>query len=293
MDTVQPALEHFEPAPSESAFPSIPAAYALARLSEAVWASGPHPGLQSRDLLLSQASDGQMGALQFQATRAGSVPRWLATSPTFGFIYVTSGTLMFQAPGGEALTLRAGDAAIQEAVVQDWPVQWSEDLNLVEITAGPRGAERVRSPECLLDFAPPGQVASLAAVQHLVNRDIPENFQAGSGLRSFLAYRDFGPMAATERRVHIHQIDAVETPEGGTGWHVHSMSQLFYVTRGWVDIAVEGQGSIHMVAGDAMCIGHDTRHNVHRFSTDYSLIELCLPGDYSTVVRPAPAAAAA
>jgi hypothetical protein len=36
-----------------------------------------------------------------------------------------------------------------------------------------------------------------------------------------------------------------------------------------------------------MRIGHDTRHNVHRFSPDYSLIELCLPAGYSTIGRPA------
>ena len=46
---------------------------------------------------------------------------------------------------------------------------------------------------------------------------------------------------------------------GGTGWHVHSMSQLFFVFKGWVDIGVEGQGWTRMVAGDAMCIASDMR----------------------------------
>lgn len=111
---------------------------------------------------------------------------------------------------------------------------------------------------------------------------------SASGPRRFLEYRDLKVIDATKRRLHIHQVRAVNAPEGGTGWHVHSMSQLFYVFRGWVDIAVEKHGNIRMVAGDAMCIGSDMRHNVSKFSADYDLVEICLPADYSTVPMPAP-----
>jgi hypothetical protein len=32
-----------------------------------------------------------------------------------------------------------------------------------------------------------------------------------------------------------------------------------------------------------MCISAGTRHNVPAFSSDYAIIELCIPADYDTV----------
>ena len=271
-----------------SEYVAIPVDYALGLQADAVWRSGPFPTLSFRDLLLHDASAGQMSSIEIRAEAEGAAERWFPVSPIFSFVYLIAGELSFEGPDGANLTLKQGDTAQQAALVQGWRVRWTRNLRLVEITTGRRGGERVAHPAPLLDFPAPGPLAGPSQAVHLVSRNVPENFEVGKGPRKFLSYRDFLAAESTNRRIHIHQIDAIDTPEGGTGWHIHSMSQLFYVTRGWVDIAVEKHGTTRMLAGDVMCIGFGTMHNVFRFSPDYSLIELCLPADYSTEARPAP-----
>jgi uncharacterized cupin superfamily protein len=269
-------------APSESPFKAVPMDYALARLEDARWSPGPHPGLRMRDCLLEQASKGQMASRHFAAERAGSAERWPIGRRSFDFLFLLAGTLTIATATGEEITLGKGDSAIQDVLRQDRPVRWSADFEAVDIVAPAPGASV--QPVELLDL-PRKTSADLAS---LVSRDVPENYAAGKGPRRFMIYRDLHAMAQTDRRLHVHLVRAVEAPEGGTGWHVHSMSQLFYVARGWVDIAVDGVGVVHMVRGDAMCVANGMRHNVFRFSPDYDVLEMCLPGDYSTVPTPAP-----
>jgi quercetin dioxygenase-like cupin family protein len=269
-------------AESVSPFLAIPMKYALARLSDGGWASGPIAGLQQRDLLLRQASSGQMGALHMRAVASGSAAAWGAHLP-FRFLYVTSGALSFRLRD-DAMTLAAGDTALTETLALASDIAWSADFEAVEITA-PAAGENV-NPEPLLAMPLPtlDQAAAIAGI----TRDTPDAYKVGNGPRRYFKYRDLGVIDATDRRIHIHQVSAVDTPEGGTGWHIHSMSQLFYVFSGWVDINIEGQGLVHMEGGDAMCICADMGHNVAGFSADYDLIEVCLPADYSTKDIPAP-----
>ena len=69
---------------------------------------------------------------------------------------------------------------------------------------------------------------------------------------------------------------------GGTGWHNHTMSQLFVVLSGWANIAVGGRGERVMRAGDAMCLRAGMRHDVPAYSADYTVLEMCIPADYET-----------
>jgi uncharacterized cupin superfamily protein len=272
-------------APSESKFSAIPMEYSLARLAGAQWTPGPHPGLKTRDFMLGKASGGQMGSVHIAAEAAGGADRWASKACPFEFLYVTGGTLAITTRGGRTITLYKGDCAVQDVLWQDRPVTWSADFQAIEITAPIRGP--AISPVDLLNFSRK-PAKSEDQMTSCVNRDVKENYQIGQGPRRFMVYRDLGPMGETDRRVHIHLVRAVDTPPGGTGWHVHSMSQIFYVIRGWVDIAVDGADPSHMEVGDAMCIAKGMRHDVPKFSHDYDVLEMCLPGDYSTVATPAP-----
>jgi quercetin dioxygenase-like cupin family protein len=273
-------------APSESPFPAVPMEYAWATITNARLAPGPHDGLKSRDLLLHEASNGQMGSLHIAAEREGEAPFWVAPEGSvFAFLYVLSGTLILQTGDGGAVTLRKGDSVSQDVLTQGQIARWSADFTGIEITAPARNST-VETVE-LLKLGPKARETRADALETRISRDRPGSF-VPHGLRKFMAYRDLGTLDETDRRIHIHVVRAIDTPTGGTGWHVHSMSQIFYVLRGWVDIAVDEQGVKRMVAGDAMCIANGMRHNVFRFSPDYDVLEMCLPGDYSTVPTPTP-----
>jgi quercetin dioxygenase-like cupin family protein len=119
--------------------------------------------------------------------------------------------------------------------------------------------------------------------------DEPGSHVTDNRVRSFFSYRDLpsGPMG--DGRMLFQEVRAVGTPEGGTGWHHHTMSQLFYVLTGTVEISVEGHGTMNLVPGDAMCIRAGMVHNVSVFSPDYTLVELCVPAVYDTTPVDAPA----
>jgi uncharacterized cupin superfamily protein len=272
-------------APSESPFGAIPMEYSLSRLADAKWAPAAHRGLKMRDFHLARASGSQMGSIHIAADRAGDAPLWASQNCPFEFLYLMSGSLTITTRGGTAITLNKGDCALQDVLWQDGPVRWSADFQAIEITAPARGS--TVTPADLLKLSRKSAKGE-SQLETCVNRDVAENYVAGQGPRRFMVYRDLGTMAETDRRIHIHLVRAVDTPPGGTGWHVHSMSQIFYVVRGWVDIAVDGAGASRMEVGDAMCIGKGMRHDVPSFSHDYDVLEMCLPGDYSTVATPAP-----
>jgi uncharacterized cupin superfamily protein len=269
-------------APAESPFKAVPMAFALARLEGATWTSGPHDGLRMRDCLLAQGSSHQMASRHMAAERAGVAPCWSTAGSTFDFIFLLAGTLTLTTQAGAEITLGKGDSAIQDVLRQGRQVRWSADFEAIDIVAPCPGVHV--EPVDLLRI-PRKQATDLDS---LISRDRAENYAAGKGPRRFMIYRDLHALAQTDRRIHVHLVRAVDVPPGGTSWHVHSMSQIFYVTRGWVDIAVDGVGVVHMVKGDAMCIANGMRHNVFAFSPDYDVLEMCLPGDYSTVPTPEP-----
>lgn len=281
--------EYFD-APSVSDFNAVPLDFALARLSQAEWSDHAGGALRARDLHLGAASKGQMGARHVEAVRAGSAEAWPAEGdPYFRFLYVVSGSASIEGPNETSLSLKPGDAVSLLDRTLLGRAEWDDEFGVVEITAPDPAAANGTDVVELLDSL--RREAATRKDRTATSRETPESFSNENGLRSFMTYRDLGVNALTGRRIHIHGIRVTGTPPGGTGWHVHSMSQLFYVLRGWVDIAVEGQGEIRMQAGDAMCVANGMRHNVFEFSPDYELIEMCLPTDYSTVPTEPPAGA--
>jgi len=263
-------------APSMSRFEPVPMTFALARTEGATWSADALTGLKQRDLGIGAASDGQVVGRALKADGAGQATGWSAASEgALGLLYVTSGEIAFTGTDGTTVRLGPDDCAFQGVTSDALAVEWSADFEGFETTT------TGRPPHPTLDF-------SSVRLPEGVRRYGPEVFKADGGPRTFFVYRDLGTTAATGGRVHIHVVRAIGQMEGGTGWHVHSMSQMFLVVAGWVDIAVDGQPPVRMFPGDAMCLANGMRHDVAGFSPDYVVFELCLPADYSTVPTVAP-----
>jgi quercetin dioxygenase-like cupin family protein len=170
--------------------------------------------------------------------------------------------------GKEAVTLRALDCATRVGAGAPTALHFSHDAEIIEMKAGTAAAQLFGSGDG----------------QWIPSRESEVDYLQGHGPRAFFRYRDLGVADATQRRIHIHVVRSTKaSPDGGTGWHSHSMGQLFYVLRGWADLTVERQPGLRMYAGDAMCISPRMKHNVPAFTADYLVLEMCIPADYDTV----------
>lgn len=265
-------------------FPTLPMNYALAPYSGAVWRPTTWPGVEYRDLNLAEASDGQMGARHLRAQRAAKFDHWgVAESTTFLCIFLLAGSLRFTMKGGERLTLGFRDTVHVPALRAGSSFEVSADFEALEISAPAVGAVDIVPHTLMQVDAETAEVASKASA---LNREEPQAYVLGDGPRAYFRYRDIGASEQTGRRIHIHVINATQKMPGGTGWHDHSMSQLFYVLGGSAVVRVEKHGEVRMCPGDAMCIPAGVDHDVPDFDADYQVIEMCLPGDYSTVNQP-------
>ncbi len=105
------------------------------------------------------------------------------------------------------------------------------------------------------------------------------------GLRSFFAYRDLGMRAATGGRVVAHVIRAIPGGEVSSQLHLHRTSfQMVYVLQGWISFHYDGQGELRLEAGDCVHQPPGIRHRELGHSDDLELLEIVMPGDFSTEV---------
>lgn len=105
------------------------------------------------------------------------------------------------------------------------------------------------------------------------------------GLRAFFAYRDLGIRQATGGRVVAHVICAAESGAFSSQPHLHRTSfQLVYVLKGWIAFEYEGQGEVRLEAGDCVHQPPGIRHRELGHSDDLELLEIVMPGDFSTEV---------
>ena len=240
------------------------------------------PDFDSRDLGLAGASGGLMHAEHRRATETPSAESaaWRDHDFDFQFLYVLKGSLTIESDVAGRHTLHAGSVGLHSRLPRYAESGHSGDLEVIEITAPAKaGAKRG------------GGERAAARPRALYLHEAPESFVAGAGPRRYFAYRDLATADFTGRRVHIHVVKALAPMPGGTGWHNHTMSQIFVVLQGWAVLAVEGQGERRMHAGDAMCLCAGMRHDVPAYSDDYKVLEMCVPADYDTTATPAPAAA--
>ena len=104
-----------------------------------------------------------------------------------------------------------------------------------------------------------------------------------TGLRTYFEYRDLGIADATNRKVLAHVIRATESCPGPGGYHTHDLEfQMNYVLRGWTRVEFEDIGEVRFEAGDSWCQPPNIKHEVIEFSTDFEVIEICMPADFPT-----------
>ncbi len=105
------------------------------------------------------------------------------------------------------------------------------------------------------------------------------------GLRSFFEYRDLGIKAATEGRVAAHVIRAASGTAFSSQPHIHHTTfQLVYVLKGWIEFEYEGQGVVRLEAGSCVHQPPQIRHRELGHSEDIEMLEIVLPGNFSTEV---------
>ena len=255
----------------KEAFPPIVSGFGFSPLPQALWRTDARSQLSCRDLSLDQASADVLRSRHLRAAGASIRTDALGDpEAAFAFIFVLAGKVSFQPADGAAVTLAALDSVCRYGAGHKTSWTLSHDAEVVEIVAGPAAA-----PSLGLPAATPRQ-------WH-VNLEDEDLYSMGEGPRKYFRYRDLGVAATTGRRIHIHVVRSTKAIEGGTGWHWHTMGQLFYVLRGWAEITVEHQPWVKMSAGDAMCVAPRMAHNVPAFSQDYLVLEMCIPADYDTV----------
>lgn len=263
-----------------SRYETPPVRFDFSPLSRAHWTpvSG---GLLSRDLGVAAAMQGQMGARHLRAPKEIRLDRIPGEARRFRLLFVLKGELSFRV-GDAEVQMRRWDSAQLPLLSKGSAFRFGPGFEAFDIVA-PAHDTQV-APHSLFSAEP----LAGGKTAETVNREEPGAYVVGNGPRRYFAYRDLGVADATNRRMHLHIVRAVEVPPGGTGWHVHTMGQLFVVLSGSGVIKVNTPQAIPIAAGDSMCIGAGMKHDVTEFSPDYAVIEMCLPADYETKDASAP-----
>ena len=196
--------------------------------ADSPWVPGPAAGMQQRDLGVTTASKGKMSARHIRVTDPKKVPtEWCALDTDFHFIFVLKGSASLENSAGQSVTLERGLAAWQPAFLRHRIFDYSADFEMFEMLAP-------ADPKAYLgkDTPLPVRAKEFAGMQGQYLAETPSSFVQGAGPRKYFRYRDLQTTKPTDGRIHIHLVHAIEPMPGGTGWHTHSMRQLFYVVGG-------------------------------------------------------------
>ncbi|OJV62612.1 MAG: cupin [Burkholderiales bacterium 64-34] len=103
------------------------------------------------------------------------------------------------------------------------------------------------------------------------------------GLRSFFEYRDLDIKRATGGQFDAHVIRAAAGTEFSSQPHRHEARfQLVYVLKGWIEFDYEGQGVVRLETGSCVYQPPGIRHRELGHSPDVEMLEVVMPGDFST-----------
>jgi mannose-6-phosphate isomerase-like protein (cupin superfamily) len=249
------------------------------------WVPGPVVGMEQRELGLKPASAGKMSARHVRVVDAKTIPgEWRALDADFQFFYILQGSVKVENATGERLTLERGVAAWQPAFLRHRLYDYSSDFEMFEMLApaDPKvyTGKAAPLPERAKDFA------------HLpahYDFETPQSYVQGAGPRKFFRYRDLATSGPSDGRIHIHIVQATDPMPGGTGWHTHTMRQLFWVLAGSAGFEVEGHPDVKKVnTYDAVCVAQGQKHDVPSFSSDYRVLEVCMPAEYDTIATDRP-----
>lgn len=244
------------------------------------WAAGLRPGVTYRDLGLTAATDGMMGAQHIRLTpEAADATDWHYHDVDFQWFYVLNGTITIRSEDDGEVVLRAGDSGYHPPCWRHLEHSASSDYEAVEVTA-PARFDTVEGR----DASKPDAARRFSHLDAVYTRDEPENYIRGDGPRSYVLYRDLGTREPTEGRIHIHviKVDGEAPPVAGTGDHTHSMAQFFMPLKGWIELTAEGEPRRRCGPGDFYMLDAGVVHNAVAASKDYMTLEMCIPAEYET-----------
>jgi quercetin dioxygenase-like cupin family protein len=276
-DTVATSTEQWSTDLNARSAPRV--TYAYIGPDDGTW-EGIGAGLEARDLGAAEALDARVGARDVRATD-GATLDWRAHTGDFLALYVRSGSASITTADGETHELGADDA-VYLPPLHRFRAELTPGTVMIEITA-PAAIEYLEG-----DAAP--ESSDKPAI---VNRDAPDKYVSDGGplSRTFFSYRDLGVTEATEGRIMLEVLRAVE-PADRTGWHTHSMGQIALILSGKAMIQVEEHPPVALVANSTCYIGNRMRHDVYDVDDDYALLEVYMPADWDTIPCPAPKNAA-
>lgn len=231
-------------------------------------------GARIADLGLARASGGLVFARKISASgRKGAITSG-ARRGLFRFVYILQGSLHMHGMAA----FGSGDALCQHDFDETTVREASDDLEYLELW----------SPD-----TPEARRLFHSGLRPFVSRDSPEIHHVGTGPRSFFDYRDLGLAEATFGVMEAQVIRAQKPREGGTGWHLHSMSQLSFGLGGEAILGCAGLAEdFRQAPGTALCIPDGVVHNAHTFTRDYAALQVQFPAIYTTEPAPPPARAA-
>ena len=129
-----------------------------------------------------------------------------------------------------------------------------------------------------------GPRALAESLSGLARVSAPDAHWNREGLRADSEYRDLGLGAATNGRIGVKHIRALQPMTAPTGWHWHDMTAHYvYVLRGTLTFRFAGvEGDVTLSAGDGLSQPAGVPHNVIARSDDFEVIEINEPAEYGT-----------
>ena len=267
----------------------LPLSFSFMPRTGGVWRHSRRSGLEYRDVGVTAASKGTMSQRHIRAAwgRAGSRDSYISDDVEFYYLHVMEGSVRLETSTGDAVLLGPGDTVVMPPFNFNPRVfEYTGDFEAMEFTT--QGALDCIETSERRAGREPGPIATEGTI---ITRERPDSYLPGDGPRKFFSYRDLGAAKSTGGLIHIHVVGIVngeDVPPAGTGWHTHSMDQVFFPFVGYLQIAVEGFGQVKMRRGDVMMIPAGLRHLVDAFTPDYYTTEICIPNDYLTSATPAP-----
>lgn len=105
----------------------------------------------------------------------------------------------------------------------------------------------------------------------------------GDGLRDFFQYKDLGIASATGGRVIAQLVRAANSPEEGTGWHIHEAQfHIVLMLKGWAKFMYEDRVTL-VDAGDCVHQRPGIVHFLFDYSPDMEYLEVVGPADFKSV----------
>lgn len=250
------------------------------------WIDDALTGMESRDLGLGAASAEKLSARHVRVADLSRVAReWRCFDGDFQFFYILKGQVKVENAAGDVIELPKGTSVWQPARYCHRLFDFSADFEMLELLGPARPRMIVGDDAVQAELSTIG--SRVQEAKYLF--ETPASFVQGAGPRKYFEYRDLGTTVPTDGRIHIHIVRAIEAMPGGTGWHNHTMRQLFWVMRGSAGMFVEDHPEIRQVEShDAMCVAAGLRHDVFDISADYAVIEVCIPAEYETSDTDAP-----